>query len=186
MDVSTKPLDATQRLRSPGDGFTLVELMVTLSVAAVLMAIGVPMFRETIARNRLTEQANDLVAAITIARSQAITANQRVSFCRADSDADATCSGTAGAWEFWLINNAAGTVLRRGAIPTYGGVIEVTSTLIDDEMTFASDGLARTNDVLVAGEQLIVCSNHGTTDNQRVITLGAGSRVSTNPVSGVC
>ena len=186
MDLSAQQFYGAKRLRSPGDGFTLVELMVTLSVAAVLMAIGVPMFRETIARNRLTDQANDLVAAITIARSQAITANQQVSFCRTDSDADTTCSGAAGSWEFWLINNAAGTVLRRGVIPTYGGAIEVTSGLTNDTVTFGSDGLARTNAVLVAGEQIVVCSNHAVIDNQRAITLGAGSRVSNNRVSGAC
>jgi type IV fimbrial biogenesis protein FimT len=161
-------------------------MMITILIAAVLMAIGVPMFRDTIARSRLTEQTNDLVAAVTIARSQAITANQQISFCRADNDTDTACSGTTGAWEFWLINNAAGTVLRRGTVPTYSGAIEVTSTLTNDQMTFASDGLARTNAVLVAGEQIIVCSNHGATDNQRTITLGAGSRVSTNRASGAC
>jgi type IV fimbrial biogenesis protein FimT len=186
MDISAKTMDRTRQPGAPADGFTLVEVMITLSVAAVLMAIGVPMFRDTIARNRLTEQANDLVAAITIARSQAITANQRITLCRVDSDADDACSGTAGSWEFWVVNNAAGTVLRRGTVPTYGGVIEVTSELTNDEITFASDGLARTNGALVAGEQILVCSSHGTTDNQRTIALGAGSRVSTNRASGAC
>jgi type IV fimbrial biogenesis protein FimT len=177
----------TQRGRRASEaGFTLVELLVTISLASLLMAIGIPMFRETIASNRLTGEANDLVAAITMARSQAITANQRVVFCRADSDAAVTCSGTAGNWEFWLITNAAGTVIRRGDVPGHGGAIEVSSTLINDQVTFASDGLARTNNVLVAGEQIVVCSNHSAINNQRQITLGAGSRVSTARVSGGC
>jgi type IV fimbrial biogenesis protein FimT len=167
-------------------GFTLIELMVTISLAAILLAVGIPSFRETIIRNRLTEQTNDLVAAVTMARSQAITSNQSVSFCRTDSDVTTTCSGSAGNWDFWLVNNSAGTVIRRGEAPNYGGTMVVTSTLVNDQLTFASDGMARTNGVLVAGEQLVVCSNHSTSENQRQITLGAGSRISTAHASGAC
>ena len=67
-----------------------------------------------------------------------------------------------------------------------GNHVVVTSTLTNDTLTFASDGLASTNGALVAGEQIIVCSSHSTTDNQRQITLGAGSRVSTDRASGGC
>jgi len=176
----------TPSLRARAAGFTLIELMVTISVAATLLAIGVPMFRDTIARSRLTEQSNDLVGAITLARSQAITANQSVSFCRANSAAAVACSAVDAPWQFWIVRNSAGTVIRRGTISTHGGAIVVSSTLANHRVTFASDGLARTNGALVAGEQIVVCSNHSTTDNQRQITLGAGSRVSTDRASGGC
>ena len=172
--------------RAHAAGFTLVELMVTVFLASILLAVGVPMFRQSIDSHHLTEQANDLVAAITMARSQAITANQRVSFCRADSEADVACSAAAGPWQFWLITNAAGTVIRRGEVPDYGGVIVVTSTLVNDQVVFASDGLARTNGALVAGQQILVCSNQSSTDNRRQITLGAGSRVTTDKATGGC
>ncbi len=186
MKLAAEAFVSPSGMRASAAGFTLVELMVTVFLAAILLAIGVPMFRQTIVTHHLTEQANDLVAAITMARSQAITANQRVSFCRADSEAAVACSATAGTWDFWLVNNAAGTVIRRGDVPGYGGAIVVTSTLAGDQVVFGSDGLARTNGALVAGQQIVVCSTHSTTDNRRQITLGAGSRVSTDHASGGC
>lgn len=167
-------------------GFTLIELMVTILAGAILMSIAVPMFRDTMARSRLTGQANEFVGAIALARSEAIKSNQRVFFCRADSEAATACSGSSAAWGFYLVTNAAGTVIRRGEVASYGGNIAVSSTLTNDTVAFSSDGLARTNGALVAGQQITICSNNSSTDNKRQVTLGAGSRVSTDKASGAC
>ncbi|OYX27849.1 MAG: hypothetical protein B7Z03_12970, partial [Hydrogenophilales bacterium 32-62-9] len=40
-------------------GFTLIELMVTLSVAAILVSIAVPNFQTFVMNNRMASQAND-------------------------------------------------------------------------------------------------------------------------------
>jgi type IV fimbrial biogenesis protein FimT len=166
-------------------GFTLVELMVTVSLAAILMAIGVPMLRNSIANNRLSGQTNEIISAMTLARSQAITMNQPVSFCRANSETATACAGSAGNWQFWLIRTGTGAVVRRGAL--LASSLVVTSTLTNDEVVFASDGLARTNNVLVTGGPHInVCSSHSASENQRQVTLGAGSRISTAKSSGAC
>ena len=53
-------------------GFTLVELIVTLAVAAILMGTAVPSFTSLVNSNRLATQANDLLGAMMIARSEAI------------------------------------------------------------------------------------------------------------------
>jgi type IV fimbrial biogenesis protein FimT len=165
-------------------GFTLVELMVTVSLAAILMALAVPMLRDSIANNRLTGQTNELIAAMTLARSQAITMNQPVTFCRANSETANACAGSAGDWQFWIIRSATG-VVRRGAL--LAGSLDVTSTFTNDQVVFASDGLARSSNVLVTGGPHInVCSHHSTTDNNRQVTLGAGSRISSAKASGAC
>jgi type IV fimbrial biogenesis protein FimT len=67
-------------------GFTLVELMVTLSIAAVLLAVGVPPFSRLIANNRMATQTNELVGALNLARAEAVRRGQPVSI-RASADA---------------------------------------------------------------------------------------------------
>lgn len=64
-----------------GGGFTLVELMVTLTVAAILAMIAVPSFRDTIRRNRVTSASNALLADLTYARGEAINRGQIVTLC---------------------------------------------------------------------------------------------------------
>jgi type IV fimbrial biogenesis protein FimT len=78
------------------DGFTLIELMVTISVMAILLAIAVPSFSQFIINNRLTSQINQLVSDISLARSESATRGARIAICT--STDGATCAG-AGSWE---------------------------------------------------------------------------------------
>ena len=79
-------------------GFTLIELMVTLTVAVILMTIAVPSFRDALIRNRLTTYTNDLVGAINYARAEAIKRGQSVTLCK--STTGSACTTTTGSqWE---------------------------------------------------------------------------------------
>ncbi len=53
-------------------GFTLIELMVTLSVMAILATLAAPSFTSLIQNSRTTTQTNELVAALNLARSEAV------------------------------------------------------------------------------------------------------------------
>lgn len=83
------------------DGFTLLELMVTLAVAAILVTIAIPSYRGLVQRNTLTASVNDLVGDLNYARSEAVTRGQNVYLCK--SKDEATCE-TDGDWsQGWIV-----------------------------------------------------------------------------------
>ncbi len=59
-------------------GFTIVELMVTLAVAAILMGFAVPAFNDFIRQRTAAARINDFVLAVTYARSEAARRGERV------------------------------------------------------------------------------------------------------------
>ncbi len=61
-----------QKIASNYKGFTLVELIVTLAIAAILMAVAAPNFSNMLQDNRITAHANQFIAALTYARSEAV------------------------------------------------------------------------------------------------------------------
>jgi type IV fimbrial biogenesis protein FimT len=70
---------------SKRSGFSLIELMVVLAIAAILLGIGVPSFQVLLQNQRMTTTVNDLFAAINLTRSEAIRRGTRVDLVPADS-----------------------------------------------------------------------------------------------------
>jgi type IV fimbrial biogenesis protein FimT len=75
-------------------GFTLMELLIVITLAALVLAIGAPSFTEFRRNNRLTGTANDLLASIQLSRSEAIKRQRNVTLCASlnPRDPDATCA----------------------------------------------------------------------------------------------
>ncbi|WP_456418113.1 GspH/FimT family pseudopilin [Thiolapillus sp.] len=61
-------------------GFTLVELLITILVIAILLSLAAPSFRSLLDRNAATATANDILSSILLARSEAIKREQPVIF----------------------------------------------------------------------------------------------------------
>jgi type IV fimbrial biogenesis protein FimT len=89
-------------LRKPA-GFTLMELMVTIAVAGVLVAVATPNLRTFLQNNRLSSAANDMLRSFQIARSEAIKRQQNVVVCASANPtlANPTCSY--GAFSGWIV-----------------------------------------------------------------------------------
>jgi type IV fimbrial biogenesis protein FimT len=87
-------------------GFTVIELMITLTVAAVLITLVVPNMREFIRNNRLTSAANDVLRGIQQSRSEAVKRQQGNVVMCATADPEAadnaiTCSN--GDFTGWFV-----------------------------------------------------------------------------------
>lgn len=90
-------------------GFSLIELMITLTVAAILLSVGVPSFVTFTQDNRLTTQSHTLRTSLSFAREEATKRANSVSVCR--SNDQATCSGNwKDGWIIFTDNDRDGTV----------------------------------------------------------------------------
>ncbi len=81
------------------DGFTLIELMITIAVAGVLLALGTPAYQDFVANSKRTAAVNDLLADFQISRSSSVTRNSRIVLC--SSGNLTTCANSnnwAGGW----------------------------------------------------------------------------------------
>jgi type IV fimbrial biogenesis protein FimT len=82
-------------------GFTLIELMITITLLAILLGFGIPTFRDFTRRNSVTSVQNDLVTAFNLARSESLRRNRNVSIC-ASTDLE-TCAGDEEEWnQGWI------------------------------------------------------------------------------------
>lgn len=70
-------------MRYRSRGFTLIELMVTISIAAILMAVAAPSFRDLVAGQKIKTASYDVLSALTYARSEALKRNLNVSLVQA-------------------------------------------------------------------------------------------------------
>ncbi len=82
-------------------GLTLIELLIVISIAAILMTIGLPAMAGFVAENRVTAKTNLMMAHIQYARHSAVTLRSNVVAC--PSDDQQTCSGS-NRWDGgWII-----------------------------------------------------------------------------------
>ncbi len=128
-------------------GFTLMELMVTLSIAGIMLSIAIPSFTSTIRSSRITTQVNEFVTSINFIRSEAVKRGMRVSMCK--SSDGATCV-TSGNWaQGWIVftnqnedadyDGAPETILKRQEAAQSQNTI-VGNTLVDDIISYIASG----------------------------------------------
>jgi type IV fimbrial biogenesis protein FimT len=89
-------------MRTTQHGFSLIELVVVMSIVGILMAIAVPSYKYVTTANRVSSEVNSLLGDLQFARAEAIKEGQTVTVC-ASSDG-ATCSAGATDWKIgWIV-----------------------------------------------------------------------------------
>jgi len=111
-------------------GFTLIELVTTVTVMAVLAGIALPSFRAFVANQRVRNVSFDLMAALTLARSQAVTRNGSV-----------TLKKTGTAWDGgWTVTDGTNTFQNQEAYKN----LSITDSAGLAAVTYGKDGRAVT------------------------------------------
>ncbi len=178
-------------------GFTLIELMVTIAVLVIVIAIGVPGFQSVINGTRLSSAANELSAALQVARAEAVRRNRSVVMCR--SDALAACND-GGAWNGWVVfedSNANGVldageeIIKTGTVTA--PVVLLASPAVSSRaqiITFLPSGNARgADEAALLNATLSVCTPYAEpTENVRDVQIAFGTRTSvrSRATAGVC
>lgn len=97
-------------------GYTLIEMLATMSILAIATALAVPNMRDFMQNNRAANEANALIGAFSVARNEAVTRGIRVGVC---ASTNGTTCGTAANWvSGWIVftdadsNGAPDDVLR--------------------------------------------------------------------------
>ncbi|WP_269321146.1 GspH/FimT family pseudopilin [Guyparkeria halophila] len=126
-------------------GFSLIELMVVVALAAILLGIGIPSFTNTIKDNRLTSQANTLLTSLTLARSEAIKRRKSVTVCPTTDQGD-SCTDTTSweiGWAVFVDSDGDGTRGSEELVQLYPA-LEANNTLTGSRnaIRFGDDGLA--------------------------------------------
>jgi len=93
----SKPIAPNSRNR----GFTLIEMIVVLSIIGIMVIIAIPSFTRFVQSNRLTTSANDFVSCLNLARSEAITRGVTVTVCKSSDQAACVTTGN---WDQgWIV-----------------------------------------------------------------------------------
>jgi type IV fimbrial biogenesis protein FimT len=167
-------------------GLTLVELMFTIFIMAVLAMLAIPSWRDASLGSRLTATANSLHGSIQIARSEAIKANTPITLCT--SDDGATCSG-AGDWDQgWIVLRQLldedGDVVDEDVLhsePAQTNSFKVVEAGGLTSLTFQPIGIGASAAVFT------ICREEPVGNQERVINVTAtGSAYVSTTESGVC
>ncbi len=131
-------------------GVTLVELMVTLAVAAILVGLGAPSFLRLLTRQAVIDRAEALQDAVRVGRTEAMKRGGPVVLCRTAAAGTARCAGSGGNWQTWLLFadtdrsgdfDSRSTLLREQAVAS--NRLAVTSPAV--RIRFESTGIARSD-----------------------------------------
>jgi type IV fimbrial biogenesis protein FimT len=181
MQLARSPAAPVKHLQiaSRARGFTLVELMVTIAVLAILAAIAFPSFRSLINSSRLSSGANELIATMQLAKAEAVRQNGRVTICASTNGS--ACSGSNDWHRIIVLVDSDKSVVRDVELPATLRVL--ASPAISDasnSIMVTADGLARPGSnryALLKGKVRVCIAGTVPKENTRDIAI-SGSRVS--------
>ncbi len=164
-------------------GFTLVELMITLSVAAILLAVAVPSYQVFIQDSRLTAQSNNFYSAMTLAKSESVKSSSPTTIC--PSTNGTSCTGGTVWSNGWLIFADPDS---DGVVDTGERIIQVGSTLVGGNtltsvrtrVTYSASGFA-----LGFNSTFSLCDSRGAAYSKRLILNNQG-RLRIETGGGTC
>lgn len=178
-------------------GFTLIELVVTVSIMIILIGWGIPGMQSLVRSNQLAGASNEVLSMIYLARSESIQLRRRVVICKSNDTQSVTpsCSTTSGVWQGALVfvDGDADGVRDNGErilrVWQPDGALTVNASAAisqsSQRIVFRPDGLARTDNGLLLNGSIAICiAEQRPVVNIRQLAISSGGRTSLNKLSG--
>lgn len=156
-------------------GITLVELIATLAVVSIALAVVAPGWQALSERSRVTTVANSLLTDLRFARATAVTRNRRVGLCPSD-DGD-RCNGDPRSWHRGYLvfvdddgnrdRDPGETLLRRQG--SHNAPLRLHSSAGRSTISFRADGAAWSTNTTFS-----VCAGSDAKFNRAVVLYGSG------------
>ncbi|WP_395685852.1 GspH/FimT family pseudopilin [Caenimonas koreensis] len=174
-------------------GFTLIELMVVVTIVGILMSITLPSMTSLVDSVRLSTATNAFMSSMRLARAESLKRGGRVAMCK--SADGASCSTTGGWDQGWIVFvdvngngelDASEKLIQRA--DALGSGIRVTGNQnVSRYIGYVSGGPARmATGALLAGT-LTLCHVSGSSADGRQIVISSGGRARSHQVrDGQC
>jgi len=182
--------------RSPPGGFTIIELLITLTLVAILIALAAPSMREAMMSIRITSHTNDLMGDLAIARSEAVKRNVRMVLCA--SIDGATCADGANWNQGWIVfPDVDADGAQDGGVPEEETLKSHAALKGEPTIGLSCVGAANkrityrpTGMSSAASAVFTICDSRTTTNAGRTITINQTGRVvsarGTCPITATC
>lgn len=170
---------AGKRIQRVQRGYTLIELLLVITVLSVLLAVAMPGFQDTIESTTTNSQAKSLLTTLTFARSEAVKRGEVVSVCGSTNGTDCAAASWAQGWIVFIDANgdAAGatgsvdpgdTIIRVYESLGAGSSLTATTNIVQ----YNSLGFSATNGV----QTFLICPGSNNAANARSIEVGLSGR----------
>src|SRR5438105_14713353 len=183
------PKCASHQAAAASAGFTLIELMIALALAAILVATAAPNWRAFLATAEIRDRSEALMRALSVARSEAIKRGTRVDLC---PSADRIRCASEATWDAgWLtfVNDANAAqpasdaaILSREAAAA-AGIKIAGNRPVGDYISFTSLGHARRHDGALQMGTFTICRRG---QDARKVVLANSGRVRTDVTHEAC
>lgn len=182
-------------------GFTVIELLVVVTVIAILSAIALPSFSNAYMTNRLASYSNNFVASVQFARSEAIKRGVPMIMCASSNGT--SCTTSASSWQpGWIVYCEASSstatsctsggssllvLQKQDALSSSYSFTTTSPSTSGYSISFPAGGVGVSVGASSAASLKLCRSSPSAGEQERVITVSASGRTSVSTTrTGTC